>query len=167
MPVLQRILLWLLVVNLGMALGAGVYESRIVVPQWITSSPDQTYRWNADAARESDTGLRFWVYVTTVPLTLLTLANLVTAWRAVAPVRGWWLAAALTALLDRLFTFAYFIPTMVGLMRENMTQSQAVPTALQWASLNHLRHAILLAALLAAMKAFSLLYHERGRQNAN
>jgi hypothetical protein len=32
---------------------------------------------NAEAMRQTNTGLRFWAYVTTVPLTLLTLANLV------------------------------------------------------------------------------------------
>ena len=62
-------LLWLFVVNLGIALGAGVYEQRVVIPQW-ENTPPQTW---------PNTGLLFWVYVTTVPLTLLTLANLVAA----------------------------------------------------------------------------------------
>jgi hypothetical protein len=52
-------LLWLFVINLGIALGAGLYESRIVVPQWIGSSRDAVRRWNADAARRDDVGLRF------------------------------------------------------------------------------------------------------------
>src|SRR5215203_6900822 len=68
---LPRILLWLFVINLGTAFGAGIYESRVVVPQW-QNTPPQTW---------PNTGLEFWVYVTTVPLTLLTLANLVAAWR--------------------------------------------------------------------------------------
>jgi hypothetical protein len=34
-----------------------------------------------------DTGLRFWAYVTTGPLTLLTLVNLFAAWRASGPTR--------------------------------------------------------------------------------
>jgi hypothetical protein len=56
--------------------GAGLYESQIVVPQWISSTPESGYHWNAEAARQANTGLNFWVYVTTVPLTLSTLANL-------------------------------------------------------------------------------------------
>ena len=110
------ILLWLFVINLGVAFGAGLYEHRIVVPRWIVSSPDTGSHWLAEAVRQDDTGRRFWASVTTGPLTLLTLANLFAAWRAAAPVRAWWLAAALLALADRLFTFFYFIPTMVGLM---------------------------------------------------
>ncbi|MGH7845825.1 MAG: DUF1772 domain-containing protein [Candidatus Binatia bacterium] len=153
-----KILLWLFVINLGIAFGAGLYESRIVVPQWISFSPESGYRWNAEAARHAETGLNFWVYVTTVPLTLLTLANLIAAWRARGAIRRWWLTAAVAALGDRIFTFSYFIPTMLKLMRaESFSQPEAVAIATQWANLNYARHAILLAAWLAALKAFSLL----------
>ena len=82
-----RILLWLFVINLGTAFGAGIYESRVVVPQW-QNTPPQTW---------TNTGLEFWVYVTTVPLTLLTLANLVAAWRERGPRRYWWLGASVSS----------------------------------------------------------------------
>jgi hypothetical protein len=159
---IPQVLLWLFVINLGIALGAGLYESRIVVPQWISTSPESVPRWNAEAARQANAGLKFWVYVTTVPLTLLTLVNLIAAWAAKGVMRRWWLGAAVAAVADRAFTFAYFIPTMLKLMRENLPESEAVSTALQWANLNHVRHAIVLAAWLAALKAFSLLYERRG-----
>jgi hypothetical protein len=71
--------------------------------------------WNPEAARQDDTGLRFWAFVTTGPLTLITVANLLFARRASA-LRSWWLTAAAAALCDRVFTFAYFVPTMVGLI---------------------------------------------------
>ena len=29
-----KVLLWLFVINLGIALGAGIYEQRIVISQW-------------------------------------------------------------------------------------------------------------------------------------
>jgi len=152
---ISRALLWLFVINLGIAFGAGLYEARIAVPHWITSSPDLVRHWNAEAAREDDTGRRFWGFVTTVPLTLLTLANLIAAWRAPAPVRGWWLAAAIAAVADRVTTCAYFIPTMIRLMRAP-DSPESVAVAIQWAHLNYLRLAILLAAWLTALKAFSL-----------
>ncbi len=154
------ILLWLFVINLGVAFGAGLYEHRIVVPRWIVSSPDAGSHWLAEAVRQDDTGLRFWAFVTTGPLTLLTLANLFAAWRAAAPVRAWWLAAALLALADRLFTFFYFIPTMVGLMGA-ADSPESVAIATRWSTLNYLRHAFVLAAWLAALKAFGLLHQQR------
>ena len=82
------VILSLFVINLGVAFGAGLYESRIIVPQWLSFSPDSGYRWNAQAAREANVGLRFWVYVTTVPLTLLTIASLVAAWSTPNEVRN-------------------------------------------------------------------------------
>ena len=150
-----RILLWLFVINLGIAFGAGLYEHRIVVPDWIVTSADGSAHWNADAARHDDTGMQFWALVTTVPLTLLTLANLVAAWRSYGEVRGWWMTAAIAALADRILTFAYFIPTMIGLM--TMADSPAaVATASHWANLNYLRHALVLVAWLVGMKALTM-----------
>jgi len=153
---LPRILLWLFVINLGVAFGAGLYEDRITVPHWLSPVAGGGYRWDAEAAQADNAGLRFWVFVTTIPLTLLTLANVVAAWRSSAPMRRWWLAAALLGVADRVFTFSYFIPTMIVLMRtEAAAAPETVAKALQWTQLNHLRHAILLAAWLAALKALS------------
>jgi hypothetical protein len=121
-----KILLWLFVIDLGIVFGAGLYEARIVVSQWIVPTPDSTYLWNAEAARQANTGQRFWVYVTTVPLTLLTLASLVAVWWTQGALRRWWLIAVVFALADRVFTFTYFIPTMVRLISDgNLPTSQA------------------------------------------
>jgi hypothetical protein len=150
------ILLWLFVINLGIAFGAGLYESRIVVPDWIGTTPETGYFWNAEAARQDNTGLRFWVYVTTIPLTLLTLASLAAVWWTQGAMRYWWLFAALAALADRIFTFSYFIPTMLKLMRDETSSANSVALALQWVNLGYVRHALALIAWVAALKAFSL-----------
>jgi hypothetical protein len=151
-------LLWLFVINLGIAIGAGLYERRIVVPQWLRFSPGSGYHWNAEAARQADVGLRFWAYVTTIPLTLLTLASLFAAWWTPPEMRGWWLGATAMALVDRVTTFTYFIPTMLKLMREDaFGKSQAVAKALQWANLDYVRLAVALVAWLMALKALSLI----------
>jgi hypothetical protein len=162
-----RILLWLFVINLGIAFGAGLYESRIMFPQWLIFSAESGYQWNAEAARQANTGLRFWVHVTTVPLTLLSLANLAAAWRAQGTIRGWWLVAAGVSLAERIFTFLYFIPTMVRLMGDTLSRPEAVSLASQWDNLNYVRHAIVLVSWLAALKAFSLLCIHTGSPNAD
>lgn len=154
----QKALLWLFVINLGIVLGAGLYESRIVVPDWVVEAPDGTRQWDADAAREANTGLRFWVFVSTIPLTLLTLANLIAGWLAGGTIRKWWMAAASVALVDRVFTFSYFIPTMIRLMQdETISNAEAVATASQWMGLNHVRHLIVLVAWLLALRTLSLI----------
>ncbi|HEY8490026.1 MAG TPA: hypothetical protein VIO14_03440, partial [Dehalococcoidia bacterium] len=112
--------------------------------------------WDAAAARQDDTGRRFWAFVTTGPLTLLTTANLAAAWRARGPARAWWLGAAGAALVDRALTLSYFIPTMVRLMRTE-DSPQSVAAAVRWSNLNYVRHVAVLSALVAALRAFSLL----------
>jgi hypothetical protein len=146
----SKVLLWLFVINLGIAFGAGFYEGRIVIPEWLgRAAPGSVPHWNAAAAARDDTGRRFWVFVTTIPLTLLTIANLVAAWRAPDSLRAWWLGAAGVALVERVFTLSYFIPKMVGLMRVE-DSPESVRMAVQWAELNYVRHALVLIAWLAA-----------------
>jgi lipoprotein signal peptidase len=96
------ILLWLLVINHGIAFGAGLYEQRVILPQWFSRSSESGIRVNSAAMRSTDTGRRFWAFVTTVPLTLLTLANLVVAWQSRGPRHEWWLGAAVITLAERI-----------------------------------------------------------------
>jgi hypothetical protein len=155
---MSALLLSLFIVNLGIALGAGLYESRIVVPQWLIRSSDGRTHWNAAAAVAANVGLRFWVYVTTGPLTLLTFANLFAALQAAGPARNWWLTAVIAAALDRASTFGYFIPTMLRLTRpDGPTGTDAARIATQWARLDYVRHCLTLVALVAALRALTLL----------
>lgn len=73
------------------------------------------YRVNMKAMHEVDSGRKFWAFVTTGPLTLLTLANLIIAWQSQSTGRDWWLAAALITLIERTGTFSFFIPTVIKL----------------------------------------------------
>ncbi|HZS38362.1 MAG TPA: DUF1772 domain-containing protein [Polyangia bacterium] len=159
-----KILLWLFVLNLGVVFGAGIYEARISVARWIGRSEASGPAWHPEEALRDDTGRRFWVFVTTVPLTLLTLANLWAAWQSSGELRAWWLIAALAALGDRLFTFGYFIPRMAGLLRA-ADSPEARATMSQWAHLNYVRLALVLVAWLAAMQTFAILYTRIGDQH--
>lgn len=151
------ILLWLFVLNLGIAFGAGLYEQRIILPQWFSRSSGSGIRVNSAAMREIDTGRRFWALVTTIPLTLLTLANLVVAWQSRGPRHDWWLGAAAITLAERIATFSYFIPTAIRLMRADADDSAKVEgMAARWIALNHVRAALGLIGWLAALRALSL-----------
>lgn len=154
---LPEILLWLFVINHGIAFGAGLYEQRIILPQWFNRSSESRIRVNSEAMRSTDTGRRFWAFVTTVPLTLLTLANLGAAWQSPSPRHEWWLGAAVVTLVERIATFSYFIPTALRLMRaEALSSTKIEAMASQWMTLNHVRAALALIGWLAALKALSL-----------
>lgn len=152
----SSLFLWLWVINLGIALGAGLYESRIVVPQWLIALPEAQYQWNAEAARQANVGLEFWIFVSTIPLTVLTLANLFLAFRSRGKVRRYWIGAAAVTLVERLLTFLYFIPTMIRLMSGDLPDVEAVTVAQQWIHFNSLRHLLVLVAWLGALKVLAL-----------
>jgi hypothetical protein len=142
-----KVVLWLFVINLGIALGAGMYEQRVVISQWENIPPQE---W-------PNTGLLFWAYVTTVPLTLLTLANLVAAWLHRGTRRRWWLGAVTIIGVERIATFSYFIPTMVWLQgTEGLPEAEVRAALSHWLLLDYGRHVLTLAGWLAALKAFSL-----------
>jgi hypothetical protein len=143
----KEIVLWLFAVNLGIAFGAGIYEARVVIPQWANFPPGE---W-------PNTGLLFWVYVTTVPLTLLTVANLIAGWLTQGPMRFWVLVAVGIIIVERIATFSYFIPRMVWMMGTEGLPDAGIRSALsQWLLMNQGRHVLTLAGWLAALKALSL-----------
>ena len=143
----KEIVLWLFVVNLGIAFGAGVYEARVVIPQWLDLPPKE---W-------PNTGVLFWVYVTTVPLTVLTLLNAVAAWLTQGPRRPWHLASVTVVIAERLATFSYFIPTTVRLMgSEGMAEANVRTTLSQWLLMDQWRHLLTLVGWLLGMKALSI-----------
>ena len=104
----------------------------------------------------------FWVYVTTIPLTLLTLANLIAAWLDRSARRRWWLGAGTIILLERIATFSYFIPTMIALTSSDLPQPEVKAGLSQWLLFNHGRHVLTFAGWLAALKALSMPADHRG-----
>lgn len=106
------------------------------------------------------------MYVTTVPLTVLALANFFAAWRAPIVLRRWWITAAGISLAERIFTLWYFVPTMVQLINDAaLPAAQAVELALRWGQLNYMRHLMAFTAWLAALKAFSIYGRNEARES--
>lgn len=152
------ILLWLFIINLGIAFGAGLYETRIILPQWFIKLPGTEFQVNSKAMNETDTGRKFWAMVTTMPLTLLTIANLVVALQSNGQRHDWWLAASLIILAERIGTFAFFIPTAIKLMRAGtLSQSKVTSMVSIWLRLNYVRNALTLLGWLLALRALSVM----------
>ena len=147
MQSLAPAILWLLVVFLGITVGAGLYEARVVVPIWAGTPPETWVH----------TGTRFWVFVSTVPLTLLVLASFVVIWRFEGAARPWWLAALCVVVVERAVTFAYFIPTMAWLQQQAGLTTDVSSTLATWSLVNHGRHVLSISAWLLSLKALSLL----------
>jgi hypothetical protein len=91
MSYLSDLLLLLFIINLGTSFGAGLYETKIILPRWFSKSAMSGYAIHTDVMQQTDVGRSFWAFVTTGPLTLLTLVNLAVALQATAPRHDWWL----------------------------------------------------------------------------
>lgn len=155
---IAEMLLALFILNLGVAFGAGLYETKIILPLWFPKSSDSGYRVNTKAMSETDSGRKFWAFVSTGPLTLLTLINLVLAWQSQLPGQAWWLAAALITLLERISTFSFFIPTIIKLQTTDQLASTQINRLIGlWIGVNYVRNALTLLAWGAALLAFSLI----------
>jgi hypothetical protein len=145
-------LVWLLVIVLGISAGAGLYESRIMVPIWANTPPGT---W-------INTGTAFWAFVSTGPLTLIVLVSLAAIWWFDGPARSWWLAALGIVIIERIATFTYFIPTMIWLQQHSGITPEVSSTLATWSFVNHVRHGLTIAAWLISLKALTLLSVGRG-----
>lgn len=140
-------LLWLLVIDLGIEVGAGLYEQRVVISQLFGTSPET---W-------MNTGKMFWAYVTTIPLSLLLLANGILAWKNRGPRRPWYLLAIAILVVERAMTFSYFIPEMAGLIgNESLSQGDVDSALSLWFNLDYVCHAFSISAWLLALKTLTI-----------
>jgi hypothetical protein len=155
---LTEILLICSVINTGIALGAGLYEAKMVLPLWFNKSAGSNYTVNFGSMRAIDSGRRFWGFITTGPLTMLMIINLVLAFQSRAPLHDWWVAATAILLIERLATFIFFIPTAIKLQKgESLPPVKMSTLVTWWVRVNYVRNAFTFAALLVFIKALLVL----------
>ncbi|WP_338877065.1 DUF1772 domain-containing protein [Spirosoma sp. SC4-14] len=158
MNVFALVVLSLFILNLGIALGAGLYEAKMIMPLWFHKSAKVGYVVNSRAMDEVNAGRKFWAYVTTGPLTLLTMANLALAWQLKLPGYEWWLVAASITLIERIGTFSFFIPTAIKLQMSDQLASERVNRLVAlWIGLNYVRNICTLLSFAAALVAFTFI----------
>jgi hypothetical protein len=159
---IAQIFLWLFVIALGITLGAGLYETLVVMPLWDAAPPDSVtayYQHNvANPQFAPNQGGRFWVF--NMPIVgLLTIATLLSGLRTRPEHRKWRVIATALTLIVLVFTIVWFVPNIIKLTGEGvMTMNAGEVTSLTnwWVRLNWVRAVVYLAALLAALRALSI-----------
>lgn len=154
---IETLALWALVIALGLQTGAGIFETRVLVPLWAADPPSSVIAFFGQPMRP-DSGRRLWILLSPVT-TVITIVNLVLAIRSDDPNRTWWIAAAALALAVLIATFAYFVPVLVALPRAAAELPPAKVAAMvrRWVALNYVRAVAISAAWLAALRAFAAL----------
>lgn len=157
MTLANEISLWLFILFLGLVTGAGLFEIRIILPVWFKRGATGLYRADSGAMEQFDTGRRFWAFVTTLPLTILTITNLVMALKDGGPAKEPWLLSTWIILAERVLTFAFFIPTIIKLQRNNYGTPERVDRMIRiWQMLNYLRMLLTVIAWFFAVKALAI-----------
>lgn len=159
---ISQVVLWLFVIMLGIELGAGLYETLVVLPLWASAIPDSVigyYQHNAADPRFAlGAGPRFWMFATP-GVGLLSIATLLTAFKTRAEHRKWRLIGAGLALIVVISTFAWFVPNIIKLGSSdvlNMGRDEVASVANWWVRLNWVRAAVYLLGWLAALRALSI-----------
>ena len=146
---LSWILLFLLVVMLGIEIGASIYEARVLVPDWTGLLPKSFWEYIAERIRLGP-DRRFWAYSTPL-VSLLGIANLIAAWcnkTISSKQRKWWLLGAGVTVMMIIAPFAYFMP-MLNRMED---AGQFAPSADEihwWVRLSWLRAGAYIVAWFA------------------
>jgi hypothetical protein len=142
----------------GLQTGAGIFESRVIVPLW-ASSPPTSVRAFFEQPQRPDSGRRLWIILSPITL-LVTLVNAGVAVVSVETNRTWWLISVACAFVVMVATFAYFVPMLLSFARAGTLGDARLQSKVRmWVVLNYLRAALLIVAWLAALKVFSMLSH--------
>lgn len=146
-----------LLVLLGLEMGAGCYEGRVVVPQW-SADPQAAFNFfHANPAFALNAGPRWWIFLT--PLTgLVALVAALLAGRLPAAQTKWVRYGGIVAFAMTVITFSYFVPTIMELQSGRvlrLTAEQARSKAALWAGLNWVRAAIVFTAWVLVIRGVS------------
>lgn len=155
---MARMTLWLFVITLGLDLGAGVYEARVVVPLWAGGVPETLAEGNPYARVAINAGTGFWAYMTSTVAAFALLA-LVFGLRTPAAQRAWRTFAALTELGAVAMTLFYFRPTLVRLFMGHgagLSAEAITSTVQRWVMWSRVRIVVSFVAWCAALYALTL-----------
>ncbi|PYS71587.1 MAG: hypothetical protein DMF69_09880 [Acidobacteria bacterium] len=155
---IAEICLWLFVIVLGIEIGAGLYETLVVLPLWTLAPPDSVVAYHQHNISYPqfalNAGGRFWMFCT--PLTgLMSIAVLLSGFRTTTEHRKWRITAAVLALVVVISTFAWFVPNIIILGRggAGLNGEQIASLTNWWVRLNWVRVVFYLTAWLAGLRA--------------
>jgi hypothetical protein len=152
------ITLALLLLTIVLSTGGGMYEILVVYPNWKHSANANELKERMQSSGQVYAGTRFWPLVSPAQA-LLSIVNVVLAWRYGGQAHSPWLTAAILIFITRIITFSYFIPVML----KKLMKAETVPVAelpgiiKRWTALSPLRLVSEFVALIIGAWALMLL----------
>lgn len=152
---IQYLLATLSLLGLALLLGATIYESVVMAPNYERDIPHSLGLARQFLVRT--TPAHFFRVI--APLSLLLLAAGVTAcWRIRGP-RTWFLVAFCALAVGDVITFAFHYPRLSVMFKSPLTEdvSRLRRAAHEWAVGNLVRAALIIVAFLSVLQAFAML----------
>jgi len=154
---LNLISLSLLLLTIVLSAGGGLYEILVIYPNWKHSVDAADLKERLQSSGQNYASRRFWPLVSPAQ-GLLSMLNMMLAFRYEGPAHDWWLTAAILIFVTRIITFAYFIPAILRLMQPDKIPPAELPARIKrWTTLSPLRLITEFAALITAMCALHML----------
>jgi hypothetical protein len=155
---MSRLALCLFVIALGLDIGAGLYESRVVVPLWSGGVPGTLAAGDPYGRVAIAAGMGFWAFLTPA-VGLLAVVSLGFGLGAPQPRLTWQVAASAIELCAFTMTMVYFKPTLMRLFLGHgtgLSDAAITATVRRWISWNWVRVGLSLAAWGAGLRALML-----------
>jgi hypothetical protein len=108
----EQILLCAFIFSIGMGIGGGAYETRVVYPNWIIKPTPDGLGEKLVSSGQAGAARRYWPLVSPTSA-LLAVLNAFFAWHQIGLLRTLWLASSILILVKSAGTYGYFVPTYI------------------------------------------------------
>lgn len=151
----ENVLLQAFLAVTGLALGAGIFELRVIIPQWASQRTATAMAEAMERSGHVASGKKFWALVG--PLVLpLTVVNLAAAARSSGARRRWWLGSSTTMAGISVATATYYVPTLHDLRSPGaIPDDKVLATARRRVRLDYVRVVVGVGAWFAGAKALA------------
>jgi hypothetical protein len=162
----STLILWIFAAVLSIEVGAGLYETLVIIPMWMGGAPESVIKYYELYAANPQFALRagpkFWMFLTP-SVGIFALATFLTGFKTSPQYRKWRLIGSGLSVFVVAATFAWFVPNIMRLTFDVPTMSPAeiATTAKWWANLNYIRCILAVIAMLCTFRALSVSNHTK------
>jgi len=137
---IDTIALTLFFLTVTLSMGGGLYEILVIYPNWKHNVDPHTLHSKLESSGQLLAAKRFWPLVSPAQ-GLLSIINIILAWKYTGYAHSYWLTAAITVFITRVTTFSYFIPVMIRkiMQPEQIEAGRLQAIVKQWTGLSPLR----------------------------
>jgi hypothetical protein len=154
----EQILLCAFIFSVGMGIGGGVYETRVVYPNWITEPTPNGLGEKLISSGQAGAAQRYWPLISPTSA-LLAVLNVFFAWHQIGFVRTLWLTSSALIIFKSAGTYGYFVPTYIRRIAKPETMDiMALRRVVRtWTNLSPLRVLVEMFAWITGVWALMIL----------